>query len=72
MGIWYILWAIGKFYGHLVYFMGIWYILWPFGNLAVIWSIFPRFGIFIEKNLATLTQMQQSSGAAAVAITYKI
>jgi hypothetical protein len=27
MDIWYILWAFGIFYGHLVYFMGIWYIL---------------------------------------------
>jgi hypothetical protein len=32
----------------------IWYILWPFGNVAVIWYIFPRFGILCQKNLATL------------------
>jgi hypothetical protein len=35
----------GTFYGHVEYFTAIWYILWPFGNVAVIWFIFPHFGV---------------------------
>jgi hypothetical protein len=51
--------GVGKFYGHLVYFMAIWYILWPFGifyghlvYLFVIWCIFPVLVhmLYIEKS----------------------
>jgi hypothetical protein len=31
----YILWTLGLFYGHWIYFMAIWYILWPFGIFCV-------------------------------------
>jgi hypothetical protein len=39
----------GIFYGYLEYFTVIWYILWPFVNVAVIWYIFPRFGILCQE-----------------------
>jgi hypothetical protein len=62
MGIWYILWTFGTFYGHLVHFMDIWYILWTFGtfyghlvHFMVIWYIFPPVLVSrTKKNLATL------------------
>jgi hypothetical protein len=38
------------------YFTAIWYICWPFVNFVVLWYIFPRFGIFNTKNLATLRE----------------
>jgi hypothetical protein len=53
---WYIVWPLGIFYSHLVYFVAIWYILWPFG-IHILWP----FGIFspvleccTKKHLATL------------------
>jgi hypothetical protein len=45
---WYILWAFGLFYGHLVQFMDIWYMCWLFGIFS------PVLVSNFEKNLATL------------------
>jgi hypothetical protein len=53
IGIWYILWPFGIFYGHSVYFMAIRYTLWPFGIFCghmvcfmVIWYILWLLSIF--------------------------
>jgi hypothetical protein len=46
---WNILRSFGIFYGHLEYFTVIWYILWQFGNVVVIETIFPRFGILCQE-----------------------
>jgi hypothetical protein len=39
---WCILWAFGRFYGHLLYFTAIWYILWLFGIFFPFWYVVSR------------------------------
>jgi hypothetical protein len=51
MDIWSILWPFDIFYGHLIYLM-------------VTWYIFSRFGMFYQKNLATLDVNSGSTPAA--------
>jgi hypothetical protein len=46
MDMWYILWAFGLFYGHLVYFMKIWSIKGHLVYFMGIWSILWIFGLF--------------------------
>jgi hypothetical protein len=35
--------------GHLEYFITNGYILWAFDNFAVVWYVFPRFGILYQE-----------------------
>jgi hypothetical protein len=75
MGIWCILWAIGVFYGHLVYFWPfgilydhleycktIWYSFWPFG------IVFPVLVSCAKKTLATLI-VNRSCGCRRLRVT---
>jgi hypothetical protein len=52
-----VLWTIGLFYNHLVYFMDIWYISWSFG------MIFPILVCCTKKNLAMSSKKAPEPGS---------